>query len=93
MRSWPCPRTIGRDYEFATAFRLPIIEVIGSEQGVAEQAYSGDGPLVNSGFLTGKSVDEAKVAIIEKLEAEGSGRRHDPVQAAGLVVRSATVLG
>ncbi|MBA4021302.1 MAG: leucine--tRNA ligase [Gordonia sp.] len=68
------PAHDGRDYEFATAFRLPIIEVIGSEQGVAEQAYSGDGPLVNSGFLTGKSVDEAKVAIIEKLEAEGSGR-------------------
>ncbi|OZG27502.1 leucine--tRNA ligase [Williamsia sp. 1138] len=68
------PAHDGRDYEFATAFRLPIIEVIGSEQGVAEQAYTGDGPLVNSGFLTGKSVDEAKVAIIEKLEAEGSGR-------------------
>ncbi|ORM34612.1 leucine--tRNA ligase [Williamsia sp. 1135] len=68
------PAHDGRDYEFATAFRLPIIEVIGSEQGVAEQAYSGDGPLVNSGFLTGKSVDDAKVAIIEKLESEGSGR-------------------
>ncbi len=68
------PAHDGRDYEFATAFRLPIIEVIGSEQGVAEQAYAGDGPLVNSGFLTGKSVDDAKVAIIEKLEADGSGR-------------------
>ncbi|WP_110469152.1 leucine--tRNA ligase [Williamsia limnetica] len=72
------PAHDGRDYEFATAFRLPIIEVIGSQQGVAEQAYSGDGPLVNSGFLTGMSVDDAKVAIIEKLESDGAG--HGTIQ-------------
>ncbi|MFT4200783.1 leucine--tRNA ligase [Gordonia sp. (in: high G+C Gram-positive bacteria)] len=62
-----------RDYEFATAFGLPIREVIGSEQGIADQAWTGDGPLVNSGFLDGKSVDEAKTAMIEKLEADGTG--------------------
>nr|WP_212763111.1 leucine--tRNA ligase [Gordonia araii] len=62
-----------RDYEFATAFGLPIREVIGSEQGVGEAAWTGDGPLVNSGFLDGLSVDDAKTAIIEKLEADGTG--------------------
>lgn len=62
-----------RDFEFATAFGLPIREVIGSEQGIAESAWTGDGPLVNSDFLDGLPVDEAKAAIIGKLEADGTG--------------------
>ncbi|GAC57763.1 leucine--tRNA ligase [Gordonia hirsuta DSM 44140 = NBRC 16056] len=62
-----------RDFEFASAFGLPIREVIGSEQGIAEGAYTGDGPLINSGFLDGLAVDEAKAAIIERLEADGTG--------------------
>lgn len=62
-----------RDYEFATAFGLPIREVIGSEAGVAEKAFTGDGPLVNSGFLDGMGVDEAKAAVVAHLEAEGTG--------------------
>ncbi|MDV7133485.1 leucine--tRNA ligase [Williamsia muralis] len=62
-----------RDHEFATSFGLPIIEVIGSEQGVAEQAYTGDGTLVNSGFLDGMTVEDAKAAIIERLESDGAG--------------------
>jgi leucyl-tRNA synthetase len=60
-----------RDYEFATAFGLPIIEVIGSEQGVESEAFTGDGPLINSGFLDGLRVDEAKAKVVEKLEADG----------------------
>ncbi|WP_299569565.1 leucine--tRNA ligase [uncultured Williamsia sp.] len=67
------PAHDGRDFEFATAFGLPIVEVIGSDEGVAEAAYIGDGPLVNSGFLDGLRVDEAKAAIIERLEADGTG--------------------
>ena len=62
-----------RDYEFATEFGLPIVEVIGSDEGVAEKAFTGDGPLINSGFLDGKRVDEAKSAMIEHLEKDGSG--------------------
>ncbi|MCK0516296.1 leucine--tRNA ligase [Williamsia sp. DF01-3] len=62
-----------RDHEFATSFGLEIIEVIGSEQGVAEQAYTGDGTLVNSGFLDGMTVEDAKAAIIERLESDGAG--------------------
>ncbi len=67
------PAHDGRDFEFATAFGLPIVEVIGSDEGVAEAAYVGDGPLVNSDFLDGLRVDEAKAAIIERLEADGTG--------------------
>lgn len=67
-----------RDHEFASAFGLPIVEVIGSADGVADKAYVGDGPAVNSGFLDGMRVDEAKAAIIEWLEQHGAG--HGTVQ-------------
>ncbi|ALG86445.1 leucine--tRNA ligase [Gordonia phthalatica] len=62
-----------RDHEFATAFGLPLIEVIGSDEGVADAAYTGDGPLVNSDFLNGLTVDDAKAAMIERLEADDAG--------------------
>ncbi len=67
-----------RDYDFATAFGLPIREVIASDDGVTESAFTGDGPLVNSDFLDGLDVDKAKAAIIERLEADGTG--HGTVQ-------------
>ncbi|KJR09625.1 MULTISPECIES: leucine--tRNA ligase [Gordonia] len=62
-----------RDYEFARTFGLPLLEVIGSEQGIEESAFTGDGPLINSGFLDGLGVDEAKAAMIERLETDGTG--------------------
>ncbi len=62
-----------RDHDFATAFGLPIIEVIGSERGVTEAAFTGDGPIVNSGFLDGLRVDTAKTTIIDWLETQGAG--------------------
>ncbi|WFN92802.1 leucine--tRNA ligase [Gordonia sihwensis] len=62
-----------RDYEFARTFGLPLLEVIGSDQGIEESAFTGDGPLINSGFLDGLGVDEAKAAMIERLEADGTG--------------------
>ncbi|MEU3009373.1 leucine--tRNA ligase [Nocardia asteroides] len=61
-----------RDWDFATALGLPIVEVI-SGGDVTEAAYSGDGELVNSGFLNGLPVDEAKATMIGHLEAEGHG--------------------
>jgi len=67
------PAHDGRDYEFAKTFGLPLIEVVGSDQGIADEAYSGPGPIINSQYLNGLSVDEAKATIIERLEAEGTG--------------------
>ncbi|BDH59836.1 hypothetical protein MTP03_47750 [Tsukamurella sp. PLM1] len=67
-----------RDHEFATKFGLPIVEVIGSEAGVAEAAYTGDGPVVNSANadldINGLGVAEAKAAVIAYLEKTGAGR-------------------
>ena len=62
-----------RDWEFAAAFGLPVIEVI-SGGDVAQEAYTGDGTLVNSGYLDGLDVVGAKAAIIARLESDERGR-------------------
>lgn len=62
-----------RDWDFATEFGLPIVEVV-SGGDVSQAAYTGDGVMVNSGFLNGMSVDDAKAAMIERLVADGRGR-------------------
>ena len=64
-----------RDWEFAKKFGLPIIEVV--KGGNVEEAAFTDcatGVMVNSGFLTGLSVEEAKVKITEWLTKEGKGK-------------------
>ncbi|WP_280302654.1 leucine--tRNA ligase [Nocardia neocaledoniensis] len=61
-----------RDWDFATALGLPIVEVI-SGGDITEGAWAGDGELVNSDFLNGLSVDEAKAVMIGHLEADGHG--------------------
>ena len=63
-----------RDHEFATTFELPIIEVI-SGGDISKEAWSGDGKLVNSQFLDGLAVAEAKAKIIDWLEDKGLGKR------------------
>ena len=63
-----------RDWEFAKKYGLEIVEVV-SGGDISEGAHEGDGVLVNSGFLNGLSVPEAKKRIIDWLEAEGIGRR------------------
>lgn len=62
-----------RDWEFATEFGLPIVEVV-SGGDVTQAAYSGDGEMVNSDYLNGLSVASAKEAVIVRLEADGRGR-------------------
>ena len=63
-----------RDWEFAKKFDLPIIEVIAGGN-VQEAAFTDveTGTLVNSGFLNGMSVAEAKKAITEFLAEKGLG--------------------
>ena len=63
-----------RDYAFAKKFGLEIIEVIKSEQGVKDAAFTGDGELVNSGFLDGLRVRESKAKMIEWLKEKGVGQ-------------------
>ena len=63
-----------RDYDFAKAFGLPIIEVVAGGD-VEKEAFTdcATGVMVNSGFLTGMTVEEAKKAITNWLEENGKG--------------------
>ncbi|WP_411953695.1 leucine--tRNA ligase [Alkalibacillus sp. S2W] len=63
-----------RDYEFATAFDLPIVEVV-SGGDIDQEAYVEDGPHVNSDFLNDLYTNEAIEKAIEWLEANGYGKR------------------
>ena len=65
-----------RDWEFAKKFNMPIIEVVaGSPVDVNEAVYTdvATGTLVNSGFLNGLSVADAKEKIIEFMTEKGIG--------------------
>ena len=70
-----------RDFEFASKFNLPIIQVVAPENGETkeklEEAYTDTqtGVLVNSGFLTGLSVADAKKKVIEYLEENKIGSK------------------
>ena len=63
-----------RDYDFAKVFHLPIIEVVAGGD-IEKEAFTdcATGKMVNSGFLDGLSVEEAKVKIKEWLEENGKG--------------------
>ena len=65
-----------RDWEFAKVFNLPIIEVVKGGEDVQKAAFTdcATGVMVNSGFLDGLSVEEAKVKMKEWLTANGKGR-------------------
>ena len=65
-----------RDWEFAKGFNLPIIEVVKGGEDVQKEAFTdcATGIMVNSEFLDGLSVEDAKVKIKEWLTANGKGR-------------------
>ncbi len=66
-----------RDFEFSAKYGLPILRVVADSDTAADapmtEAEAGDGVLVNSAFLNGKSVDEAKALIIARAEDENWG--------------------
>jgi leucyl-tRNA synthetase len=67
-----------RDWDFAKAFDLPLVQVVAGPEGevdINKAAFTdvATGTMVNSGFLTGLSVEEAKKAMIEYLEKNGIG--------------------
>ena len=67
-----------RDFEFATAFGLPIRTVVEPAPGESVKAgacFAGEGVAVNSSFLDGLGTAEAKRTITEWLEARGLGKK------------------
>ena len=63
-----------RDYEFAKKFNIPIVQVI--EGGdLSKGAYTGDGKMINSGFLNGFTNKKDSIArMLEYLKEKGLGR-------------------
>ncbi len=76
-----CPGHDQRDLEFARKYDLPVIPVIAPpgvaavDMTIGDEAYTGDGVAINSDFLDGKTVDQAKQAVAERMAAEGLGER------------------
>ncbi len=70
------PAHDGRDWEFARQFGLSMRQVVGAPEGfdVTKEAWTGDGPLVNSPGLEGLPVEEAKRKITAQLSVNGQGR-------------------
>lgn len=67
-----------RDFEFATKYGLPIPRVVASSvdeagKGFDGEAEAGEGVLVNSDFLDGMEVEDAKREIIRRIEQQGRG--------------------
>ena len=83
-----------RDWDFAQKFGLPIIEVVAGGD-VQKEAYTDTetGTMVNSGFLDGLEVAEAKKKITAWLSERGVGHPEGQLQAARLGVLPPALLG
>jgi leucyl-tRNA synthetase len=65
-----------RDHEFAKKYQLPILRVLeGGDKPIEEAAHTGDGTIVNSGFLNGLNKDAAIEAMASWLEKEAHGNK------------------
>ena len=64
-----------RDWDFATAFGIDIVRTVQPPDSFSGEAYIEDGPAINSDFLNGLHIDEAKSSIIDWLEDNGHGSR------------------
>ena len=66
-----------RDWDFAAGFGLPIVRTVAPTEGFDGEAFTGDGPAINSAneeiSLDGLGVTEAKRAITDWLAARGAG--------------------
>jgi leucyl-tRNA synthetase len=73
-----CPGHDERDHEFATKYGLPILQVVAPADGtkidIAAAPFIEDGVIVNSGFLDGLGVEDAKAKVIARLEEMGVGK-------------------
>ena len=72
-----CPAHDQRDFDFAKKYNLEIIEVVskGSKEKKLEEAYTGNGKLINSSFLNGLNIEQAKEKIINEIEKKKLGTK------------------
>lgn len=71
-----CPAHDQRDFDFATAYKLPIKTVVcppdqdPKTYSVGDAPYDGEGKLCNSSFLDGLTIEAAKEEVVKRLEKE-----------------------
>jgi leucyl-tRNA synthetase len=76
-----CPAHDQRDLEFARKYKLDVLPVVlpdnekKDKYKIKETAYTGDGKLINSEFLDGLNVTQAKKKIIDTIEKKSIGKR------------------
>jgi leucyl-tRNA synthetase len=70
-----CPAHDQRDFDFAKKYDLEITRVVSSNDQKLVEAYVGPGQIINSDFLNGLSIEEAKVKIIEIIEKNKIGKK------------------
>ena len=73
-----CPAHDQRDFDFAKKYKLPILKVVTDKNDSTtgenmKEAYTGLGQIINSEFLNGLSIDEAKKNIIRRIEQANIG--------------------
>ncbi|MEM9373636.1 MAG: leucine--tRNA ligase, partial [Planctomycetota bacterium] len=64
-----------RDWEFAEKFGLPIVRTVRPPEGFQGEAYTGEGPAMNSGFLDGLGVEAAKQRMFVWMTEQQVGAR------------------
>ena len=76
-----CPAHDQRDLDFARKYDLPVIPVVcpadadAASFAIGDEAYTGDGAIINSDFLNDLSVPDAKSRIIGYFEEQGTGKK------------------
>jgi leucyl-tRNA synthetase len=64
-----------RDFEFARASGLPFVAVVEAPASVADEAWTGEGRLINAGEFSGMPSEQARETIADWTEDKGVGRR------------------
>ena len=70
-----CPAHDQRDFDFAKKYKLEIIQVVSNNKQKLTEAYVGPGQIINSDFLNGLSIEEAKIKIIAEIEEKKIGKK------------------
>ena len=76
-----CPAHDQRDLEFALKYNLDVVPVVCPDDQdettfrVKEEAYIGDGKIINSAFLNGMSIEDAKETVISMLSKKNMGEK------------------
>ena len=71
-----CPAHDQRDFDFAKKYNLEITKVVSDgSKDVLKEAYTGDGSMINSAFLNGLNIEQAKDKIINEIEKNNLGTK------------------